>query len=250
MSCEQKQFFPLMTAGTVILIAALVVPHFSQSLNFSRLYHIALIFIAPCFVYGIAQIHSGLNRMFSFVVYNVVHEGEKTKRRELRICKRWLFAAFILASYLLFTSGCVWAASSDTPTSLIFDRERLRTIAPSQRHPYMPSSIYYFVILTVPQDIAGADWLLSYSCRSQLVCSDDASTYHVLNSYGDRPRNDPEIYYGCDYSRQYVFLSAFYTRYGIVIYGPIEGDWVVYNMYEELTLENRVYSSGSATTYQ
>src|SRR5207249_11266556 len=53
-------YLGLSTANLILLIAGVAIPFFASSLNASRLYQLALVFMAPFFVIGWQVVGSGL----------------------------------------------------------------------------------------------------------------------------------------------------------------------------------------------
>jgi len=227
-----RRMSPLMILGFVTVLCAVVLPNFASAFNLSRFYHIGLLFIAPCFVYGAEAVESGLHRMRSFVRYP----------KNIRMhSSRQLVAAIVLFSYFLFTSGWVWAATMDRPTSYVMDAPRYLT------YPDPSLRVEYYGELTAPRDIAGAQWIRLHLASPHSVCADYVSTYHVLNSYGELPRSNPLLPFGCDFRSSLVFLSELNTRYQTFAnYGTPSS---ISEVTMRLTAENMLYSNGGTIIY-
>jgi uncharacterized membrane protein len=227
---EQKDTL-FMVFGFLLLGSAVVLPRFAGGLELSRFYHISLIFISSCFVIGTERIESYLRKLFSTLAFHRVP-------KHIRFSRTGLLAAAILFSYLLYTSGWVWAVSMDPPVSLLLDRGRMLNDPSSQ-------TLYYSELIA-PQDIAAATWLGSRAASGQSVCSDFISLHHVLTSYGGFTSIEPELPSECEFF-SYIYLSVLNTRYGI---GTAQNyTWPVSQIYSGLIAENRVYSNGGAVVY-
>ena len=125
----------------------------------------------------------------------------------------------ILLLYMLFAGGWVWAVTNEAPTSTVLD---------SQQMLHSPDVVFrqeYYAEFTVSTDIAGARWLVWFTPQHYPLCSDEVSGYHVLNSYGGRPRtgNDSvgELPNLCA-SQSIIYLSEYDTLYGkgLAWWGP------------------------------
>ena len=174
-TAAEKEIFPFMVGGMMLVVAAVALPFFASLLNFSRTYHLALLFIAPCFYYGVNAFCSVCSSFAAFL--------NKGKLPHVRLTGVWrpALAAAILLSYLLFVSGWAWAATNDLPTSFVLDSQRML------QSPDIVFKQTYYADFTVSTDIAGARWLLRFAPAQYPLCSDELSRFHVLNSYGERP---------------------------------------------------------------
>lgn len=235
-SIVEYQFLPFTAAAMSFLIGALVLPFFAGLLNLSRIYHLALIFIAPCFCYGVDSIYS-FGKQLKLVFSNVSH----FRVTRIRVSKS--FAAAVLICYFLFVSGWVWAVSMNQPTSLILDAQRAQSYS-------IASQQDYYLEFTVPSDASAARWIQDTS-PTQAVCADMISSLHVLVSYGDRPPTGQDapilINYGCP-PESLIFLSEYDTANGIIVipqYNESAGYWQTLPT-PNLTAANRIYSDGAA----
>jgi uncharacterized membrane protein len=232
-SAAERSILAPMMLGFSLLGFSVVLPFFAGGLNLSRVFHIALLFLSPCFVYGTSQIESLLRKGYSILHRDIPHIPALH-------CRRWTLAAIILLSYFLFVSGWAWAISGDRPTSLILDRGRMLS------SPDLSLQLSYYDEYTVAQDIAGAEWMRSHIPSSGSVCGDSTSDNHVLNSYGEFPRDEPILPH-CDLSNSYAFLSTVNTLDGVGTY--FETRWSISDISTGIMANNRIYSTGGATIY-
>lgn len=188
-----KVFLPPMLVGLSLLLASVILPFFASRLNLFRTYHIALLFISPCFAYGVERLVSWLRRIRFRTHVPVI----RLRQGEWRV-----FAATILLMYFLFVGGWAWAVSMDYPTSFVLDWQRMSN---SQSVGLKAS---FFAEYTVAQDIQAAQWLKSYHSTTHSVCADFVSSDHVLNSYGGFAKYLPLITEDCSYKNDYVYLSV------------------------------------------
>jgi uncharacterized membrane protein len=188
---NEKILMPLMAAGLVFLFASIAVPYLAGTWQISRIYQVALIAIAPCFYLCAAKITAALGWLVT---------SATAHRIRIRSSGSSL-AATILFSYLLFTSGWVWAITSDVPTSQVLDQQRMANSS------NLSVALYYYGWYLLPEDIAGAQWVRAYGAADRLVCADLNSISHVLTSYGGYGGGGPILPSGCDFADQYVYLS-------------------------------------------
>lgn len=230
----ERTILPLMIAGFMLLSMSVLLPFFTLGLNLSRVYHIALMFISPCFVYGAEGLGLSLQKL-SFVAF----------RFKMNLPRRKVLAAALLVSYFLFTSGWVWAASMDIPTSQVLDKQRMADSANLQ------VKAAYYGEYTLAQDITAAQWLKLYGSNGRSICADFVSTYHVLNSYGGFPRQDPRLPRGCSFEDDYIYLSDLNGVQGVGIsylLGLGFDEWHLSSISPTLDSTNRIYS-GDAIVY-
>jgi uncharacterized membrane protein len=193
----ENKILPLMTGALILLGASTLLPLFSTTLNLSRLYHIVLLFLSPCFFYGVEQ----LSRTVGSTFRNLAHI-------HIRFDVRWVLAAMILFSYFLYGTGLVWAVGMDRPTSVIIDSERML----NSRDPALEQR--YFNDRTITSDIAAARWLSRYY-TGRLICADLIARAHVLTSYGEFGSEDLcALPYDCNFSNSFVYLTEVNTIYG------------------------------------
>lgn len=233
-----RQMIPLTTAGFILLFASAFVPFFAASLNFSRFFSFALLFISPCFVYGVNEIAFVFGDLIAFL-------RGKSQRNRLRstTLKAWLLVAVILFSYFMFTSGWVWAVGMDPSTTYIFDNQRMRESPdPSMRASYWGDYI-------LDEDIAATNWLTSHFATGHFLCADYNSLNSVLTSYGGFSGSQMSALPASCRAGNYVYLNILNTRYGIAWQGVGLNDWISYNPQLDPVLRNRVYSNGATAIY-
>jgi uncharacterized membrane protein len=245
----ETQLLPLMAAALVFLGSAVTVPFLAGTLQITRIYHISLLFISPCFVYGIQQLDSTFRRIFSSMRRTLSFSWRFPMTLPGRVSVKAVIAAAILFSYFLFTSGWVWAVTLDRlPTSLILDSERMR----NSSNPVIVSE--YNQVFIQSQDIAAASWLTQYRSTSLAVCSDYFVSYGVLTSYGAFPRTGPGsvniLPDQCQYSESYVYLSYYNNveRIGYASNPPNIKQFSISDIWARphADMESRVFSDGAA----
>ena len=235
----ERKMLPLMMFAFVMLCLVVLAPFFAAALNLSRTYQIVLLFLSPCFTYGVVCLESGFQAVYSFVRRHV------SSVRMSRPLRKQVLAAGILLCYFLFLSGWVWSVSMEWPGSFLFDRERVIVTYPDLR-------VNYYDEYTVPQDIASASWLESHLSGRYSVCADLISRWHVLNSYGGLPRDGPTLPSECNFLNSYVYLGTLNTVYGIGTWWGLESTystWPISSISPILGAKNRVFSDGGSVIY-
>jgi|GEM_PF-2354764 len=244
-SDAEKKMLPLMATSVGLLIATVILPFFANLFNFSRFFHVALLFVAPCFAIGLEWADLSFRSIFRF----------RFPSSSLHLPTGKTIAAVamvaVLSSYFLFTSGWVWAITMDKPVSAgtVFDWQRMR------ESPDTNIKIAYFDDYTPQQDRDAALWINSYGLMSRAVCADSDSKFHVLASYGEQDPNKNIVGYNthelpylflCERTGDYVYLSTLNMVYGLGTSGYAV--WPVSRIYGQVLTENRVYS-GVAVIY-
>ena len=123
--------------------------------------------------------------------------------------------------------------------------------------PEVNISATYYNSYTVLKDIECARWLRTYHSSSFQMCADKIARYHVLNSYGEFPREGrtlPSCYVcsNCSYGNMYVFISEFNNLRGVVQEEVDSPSHMLQTseIMPKLIVMNRIYSNGGAVIYQ
>jgi len=233
-SVPEQKMFPLMTAGLILVGASIILPGLAATLNLNRIYQIALLFMAPFFIYGTRWFEAEIRRVkLSTFDKSTLH-----------------LAALILFLYFLFVSGWFTVVTAGSPTSLMLDANRMR----SSPNPLIAS--LYYQDNTVTADVDGATWLHSYAPQGSQVCADIQAESAVLLAYGNFPPQlkggffanylSP-IVYTCDFSSSFAYLSEYNNIYGLGF--TFNGVFPISDISPTLLTMNRIYSSGRTTTY-
>ncbi len=106
----RREFYALALVNLLMLGGALVLPNFASAMNTTRVYQIALIFLAPFFVLGWVNIFKAI--------------GKITKRSmtgTMTVAVELLSIFMIL--YLIFNTGLIFEVARDVPMSYSLDRK-------------------------------------------------------------------------------------------------------------------------------
>ena len=223
---------PSIMASMGLILASVALPYASTVLNLSRIYSIVLLFISPCFALGAAKITAGLQWLCNLLA-----------RNRLRLRMGMSVPAAILFLYLLFTSGWLWAVTSDTPISDVLDLGRMR------QSPNPKISTQYYGEYTLQEDVAATHWMRSYTIALHPICADWISHYHVLLSYGGYDAMSGSSIPYCRLYREYIYVSVMNSNTGfgtVALQGNLLQMPLNTILGQFVDSENRVYSDGAA----
>jgi len=106
----RREFFALALVNLMMLGTALVLPYFASSLNTTRTYQIALIFLAPFFVLGWVNVFKAAGKLL---------KRSRTGTLSVAIAALSVF----LVLYLIFNTGMVFEITRDVPMSYSLDKQ-------------------------------------------------------------------------------------------------------------------------------
>jgi uncharacterized membrane protein len=123
------EYIALSTISAMLLAISLFVPYFAEPLNITRMYHIALITLAPFCILGGEAIWSGISWSWHKIWRSIkdFKGSEEDNETALRV-----IALAVLIPYFLFTSGFIYEVTgqrvtdkADTPYSIALSSYRL-----------------------------------------------------------------------------------------------------------------------------
>ncbi len=172
-------------AAFFILVLSIVLPFFASALNVTRIYHIALIFLAPFLIVGVKQI-------FNFIITHF------KRLSDYRIFKNpFIILSLFVVIFFLFNNGFIYQVTQDQPTSFSFNKN-IDTPEFQQ------------------EDVLGADWIL-YHQYNKTIYADDGR-YQIFGGLG-LPFNFKDI---LDVSpNSLIYLGTYNTKnqmIGILIF--------------------------------
>ncbi len=143
----KAEYIALSVTSVLLIVAAIFLPGFAEGLNTTRMYHIALITLAPFCILGGEGIWLGIRRLWH-KTRRRIQEARVIDAEDSQSYLRFVALA-ILIPYFLFTSGFIYEATGqevtdrvDTPYSIALSSYRVNL-----------TSIFYW------QDGAAAKWL-------------------------------------------------------------------------------------------
>ncbi len=106
----RREFYALAFVNVMMLGVALVLPNFANALNTTRVYQIALIFLAPFFVLGWVNVFKAV--------------GKLTKRSMSgTVSVAIALLSIFLVLYLIFNTGLIFEVAKDVPMSYSLDKQ-------------------------------------------------------------------------------------------------------------------------------
>ena len=148
-----------------LLFSAVIIPRFAGFLEMWRLYHIALLFVAPLLILGLKSLSAGVFKL---------RKGKDflNSNREKLFCL--ILVSIILVSHFMFQNGLVYEIAGDpTPSSIALSRNRMGSITE----------------LIEESDVFSASWLSKYGDITMMYTySDTVALLYVLQSYSDIDR--------------------------------------------------------------
>jgi uncharacterized membrane protein len=233
----EEAMIPLMMVCMALLLAAVALPNFAGTLNINRIYSLSLLLLAPCFYFGAGAITSGFERICALI-----------NRHPPRVNLRGALLCAILFSYLIFTSGWVWAITLDTPTSLVLDSARIAN------SPNALDRTFYYATNVLQEDVQGTRWITSHG--SAQVCADYDSEKTIV-TYGGSQTMGPifRFSWACDGAYVYVSVMNVRTEYGTgpgASAGPslsAHPSYIILSVnytIPRVMAEDRIYSNGAA----
>lgn len=136
----ENEYAAFSVVNFIVLLAGIVIPFFASAINTSRLYHIALIFLAPFFVIGCI--------IFFKSLYTLI--GRVWTDQHVQYLLKTL--SVFVGVFLLFNSGFIYEIANDGPTSISLSS--------------IENSLQFN-----EQEVTGAKWLSAVR-NEKLVCAD------------------------------------------------------------------------------
>ena len=220
-------------ASMLILASSIVIPNFSTTLNISRIFQIALFFLAPLFVIGGETLFGLIRRML-----RPWHKGLSLGRFQ-RIC--FATIALLIVFLFLFQSGFIFALVGDIPVSTSLTTDRRKAL----------ESLSLYDSYTFSDDVYGARWTLANISNQSLFICDQISAQNVLRSYGlvsgDRVRILTQDLKYVDRDA-YIYLRSLNTINHII---EDEGiTWILPENSSILVETNKIYSNGGCEIFK
>lgn len=234
----EREYEAFVLVNFMICIAGIALPYFASSLNTTRLYQIALIFLAPFCITGGIEIFKNLNRV----------RGTSLTERHMR--KPLELISVFLAIFLLFNSGWIYEVARDHPNSIAL------SMASIKNNGDINTTAAYYGIVVPEQDVFSAMWLSNRRTYGEKIYGTFSdSRIHALASYGMIPID--ETLRLTNTTEEIDENSYVYLQYLNVIEG-IGTEWYkkkgyIYNINEINHLLNgkrKIYSNGGSMIYK
>jgi uncharacterized membrane protein len=227
-------YFSGTLASMLLLVFSIAIPNFSTTLNMTRIFAIALFFLAPMLVLGGETLFNLILRMLSRL-----HKGLSWGRVQ-RICL--VLIALLIVVFFLFQSGFIFALVGDIPVSPSLTTDRSKAL----------ENLSLYDSYTFGEEVYGAKWVLvNISNQSQIYC-DSESRVQVLRSYG-LVSND-RIYLLSEDLKSIDRNAYVYLRHLNTVYRIIENDaikpWIIPENSSVLQNANRIYSNAGCEIFK
>lgn len=230
------QFKILLCIASIILFISLIAPSIASIFNFTRFYAIALMFLAPCFVFGSKTVLEAIGKAW-MKLKRPLKRPSALKNKNIDVVL--LLIAIILCVYFLSQTGFINRITGGAIHSYPLDFDKMIT----SNDPRIKIALYS---TNIPeQDVSSATWLYSHKGLLSNIYTDYVSGSQVLTSYGLIPRelmrpiaNSTNLL-----SNSFVYLS----RLNIVdnIITTAEAPFNSSDLILNLNQSNLIYSNGN-----
>jgi uncharacterized membrane protein len=193
------QYRAISIASAIILAISYFYPRVAVILNFTRVYAITLLFLAPCFVLGGQALLVTSKKTLTCIKRSLKLQSSSKNKN---INPGFLLIALILSAYFLSQVGFVNQLNGGQIHTYAIDINRLKE---SNDTRILLSILYNNYI--PQQDLNSAVWLLNFKVAAAKVFADYDSSVHVLTSYGLIPNN-----------LQFLLTNRTITDHGSFIY--------------------------------
>jgi uncharacterized membrane protein len=230
------EYYAITLCSTGLLLASIILPYFASSLNMTRIYQIALLFLSPICIIG------------GMTIFNEAMKLFRTHRiRRLRVPSgaAVFLLSLVLIAYFLFSTGFIEEVTAGVPFSISLNPERMETSISSEK-------MYFNSLYTFESEVFSARWLAGERSHTSLIYADADARSNVLASYGMiAPENSAVLsnntkdYYG----DTYVYLKRLNVVDGLISTGGNS----YFNTSETssvLDSMNRIYSNGESDIYR
>ena len=231
-SFEYKQ---LSLASATLLLLCILVPNFSLTLNPTRFYAIAILFLAPMFTLGGLFLAGLVVNCAS----NIFHNFKRINEGKLGTC----IVTFVLIATFLFQVGFVNRITNDYPYSYPLDLDR-KEKTNDLSIKTTTHSLYF-----MDQEVCSSEWLAKTAGVSLKVYADWNSHYSVLKSYAllEDNRMVDITNHTMPESQTYIYLKYITTQLGLI---SIPSGYLNHSdALPNLTSFNKIYSNGISNIY-
>jgi uncharacterized membrane protein len=159
------------TVSILLLAASVIFPFLSEALNMSRIYQIALLFLAPACVLGGEALLDAVGRAWALMSHS------SRKPWIMRNAKSEV--AVVIVIFLLFNTGFVYETTGSFPSSISLSFARMK------QTDNVALKAFFYSAYIPGENIASALWLYERVANTSDVCGDLISRYGVLSSYGE-----------------------------------------------------------------
>lgn len=234
----EAEFVAFAVFSLTFVFAAVFLPGLSKAVNIARLYHIALIFLAPFLAIGILAVGEAIQRFVKKISWTT----------------HWRLTGALgvyLAIFFLYQTGFIWQLTEGYSDSVSLSQTGIKNYGSLQ------AKAAYYSGVTSGQDVVGAQWISGNIQNSaELYATYNDIRIHALSSYGMVPVDQvPALTRRLDTLPEsaYVFLQSVNVVGNIGIDHPRPGETDYFNMSGLFYLyqdKNKIYANGGSEIYQ
>jgi uncharacterized membrane protein len=214
-----KEYTTILSVGVAILVMAVILPSFANSLNMTRLYHIVLLIVAPLCILGGETI-------FRFIT--------KSKNEKLTLC----LILIILVPFFLFQTGFIYEVTKVQSYSIPLSGYRFGLEEYSSQG------------LINDQDIFSVKWLSRNDLVGSATIYSDPLAYSqlIMSEYGMFPPDRTEQI--VSNTTEVKANSIVFFDWADFTYGMIGNVNTSQYVQSNLSNMNKIYTSGPDTIYE
>jgi len=244
----EREYATFSTLSLAVVAAGVLVPFLTMTANMERLYHIALIFLAPIFIIGATTVFRMIGR-----VVKAPWKNEKM-RKLLKVSTLSVISVYLVI-FFWYQTGFVWQMTRDYSGSVSLNQEWIK------ESDDIEAKVRFYTNITPEQEIFSAKWLYMHMEPGEKVYAtySDARV-HALTSYGMMPAGSVIAM-----TRRTETISEdayIYLRYLNVVEGIVtefdprfmhKRERTIYNMAEISHLfagKNKIYSNGGSEIFK
>lgn len=219
--------------GMSLLALSIALPNFSNTLNITRIFQIALFFLSPMIVLGSETLFS--------LIFRALHHVHKGLSWNLAHRISIVSVAVVIVIFFLFQSGFIFALVGDIPASPSLTTDRTEAAL---------KNLSLYDSFTFPEDVYGARWALANIGNQSQIYSDFTSQMSVLRSYGLVGENRVHPFTNNTESidrNAYVYLRSLNTIYHIV--ENERSSWIIPENSSVLENTDPIYSNGGCQIF-
>lgn len=230
---SNQLFFSGTLVSMSLLALSVALPNFSNTLNITRIFQIALFFLSPLFILGgetlFNLIFRALHRLHEGLSWDLAHRISLTS------------VALLIVIFFLFQSGFIFALVGDITASPSLTTDRTKAAL---------ENLSLYDSFTFPEDVYGAKWALANIENQSQIYSDFDSQMSVLRSYGLVPENRVHPFTNNTKSidrNAYVYLRSLNTIYRVI--ENERSSWIMPENSSVIKNTDQIYSNGGCQIF-
>jgi uncharacterized membrane protein len=241
-----KEYLAFAVGSYALLAATIIVPFFSRTLGYERMFHIAAIVLSPFTILGIEDTLKTMGRLIRFATHDTFRSFSN------------LTVSLLLALFFLFNTGFIFEMTSGPKVDSL--PLSLGAIEKDTRYIQIDSKIKLRYTCPTEQEISSAGWLANRRSRLPIYATFYDIRVPSLVAYGLIP--EQETYWIAPNGVVEIRHAYVYLGYVNVVYGygvtsnlVLKTDalepalWHITDLNPVLTDSSRVYDNGVSEIY-